>query len=400
MHDSQKYSSMRSFLVLLLCFACGVGFYYWGGWNVRLVVKWLYPPTYNIGFSDGNDFIEGRVWVVQEQRYEGDLWMLLDDRGNTIKKDFVAAGINEYEEGFARFYTAGGEGAGLVDRSGDIVVSPSVSPIFWYEQYGDGMISKKGENGLFGFVDLAGEWVIPPAYDTALSFREGLAPVKKGKRWGYIDKSGAVVIDFKFRRVSRFSHGAALVRSGSKYGVIDRTGRWITKPQFEKYYEPWSNLIGVQKDGKVGFIDTRGNIAIDFQFPPLKAESLYRFRPYSFNKERASVVLSEANREFGFIDESGKVLFRIVGYEDYFIKGASSLRNDMGGTHFGYFTGDYIVNIDGDGKYELIDRGGRAYSLPDEFKYPPVSVSPTEGNIFTFRDADSRKVGYFTVGRK
>lgn len=52
MGNSQKYSSIRLFLVLLFCFACGVGFYYWGGWNARLTVKWLYPPAPKTIFSD------------------------------------------------------------------------------------------------------------------------------------------------------------------------------------------------------------------------------------------------------------------------------------------------------------------------------------------------------------
>lgn len=327
--------------------------------------------------------------------------MLLDEAGNILKKDFEAASVGEYEGGFAKFYTNTGVMGefGLVDRSGDVVFPPKAFPNFGEGDYRDGLISKRGENGRFGFVDLKGEWVIPPVYDYVSFFREGLAPVLKEKRWGYIDKSGAVVIDFKFRRASRFSHGVALVRRGSKYGVIDRKGRWIAKPRYENYYEPWSNLIGVQKDGKVGFIDTKGKVAIDFQFPPIKS-SLSRLRVYSFDKGRASVMLSETNREFGFIDESGKVLFKVAGYEDYFIKDAAPFGNNMAGMYFGRFMGDYLVNIDGDGKYKLIDRDGRAYSLPDEFKYPPVSISPTEGNIFTFRDADKRTVGYFTVERK
>ena len=49
------------------------------------------------------------------------------------------------------------------------------------------------QNGLWGYIDENAQWVIPPQYDKAASFSDGLALVEKGGKLMYIDHSGAVV---------------------------------------------------------------------------------------------------------------------------------------------------------------------------------------------------------------
>jgi hypothetical protein len=48
-------------------------------------------------------------------------------------------------------------------------------------------------NGYWGFA-ADGRFVIPPLYDLAFEFREGLALVRVGDVWQFIDESGRVVI--------------------------------------------------------------------------------------------------------------------------------------------------------------------------------------------------------------
>ncbi len=49
------------------------------------------------------------------------------------------------------------------------------------------------QNGLWGYINEQAEWVISPQYDSAASFRDGLALVEKDGKLMYIDHSGAVV---------------------------------------------------------------------------------------------------------------------------------------------------------------------------------------------------------------
>ncbi len=48
-------------------------------------------------------------------------------------------------------------------------------------------------NTLWGYIDEQAEWVVPPQYDSADSFRDGLALVEKGGKMMYIDHGGTVV---------------------------------------------------------------------------------------------------------------------------------------------------------------------------------------------------------------
>ena len=49
------------------------------------------------------------------------------------------------------------------------------------------------QNGLWGYINKQAEWVIPPQYDSADNFRDGLALVEKDGKLMYIDHSGTVV---------------------------------------------------------------------------------------------------------------------------------------------------------------------------------------------------------------
>ena len=49
------------------------------------------------------------------------------------------------------------------------------------------------QDGLWGYIDEQAQWVIPPQYDSAAGFSDGLALVEKGGKLMYIDHSGAVV---------------------------------------------------------------------------------------------------------------------------------------------------------------------------------------------------------------
>jgi len=59
------------------------------------------------------------------------------------------------------------------------------------------VVSKNGgtseEETKWGFIDKAGKFVINPQFDEAMSFNDGLARVKLGRKIGYIDATGKYV---------------------------------------------------------------------------------------------------------------------------------------------------------------------------------------------------------------
>ena len=79
-----------------------------------------------------------------------------------------------------------------------------------------------------GFIDAAGSYAIPPRFDGAGDFSEGMASVLMirpgGNGFGYIDKSGAIVIEPRYSEAGDFHGGLAKVRRGDSYAYVTRTG--------------------------------------------------------------------------------------------------------------------------------------------------------------------------------
>lgn len=53
-------------------------------------------------------------------------------------------------------------------------------------------------NGLWGYINEYAQWVIPPQYDSAASFRDGLAQVEQDGKLQYIDYDETIVCKEKW----------------------------------------------------------------------------------------------------------------------------------------------------------------------------------------------------------
>lgn len=72
----------------------------------------------------------------------------------------------------------------------------------------------------YGYINLKGEMVIPPKYEKAFYFNEGVAVVRILDKWGYIDKRNQWVIPVRYKSASNFQDGMAKVVQNDKYGYI------------------------------------------------------------------------------------------------------------------------------------------------------------------------------------
>jgi WG containing repeat len=230
---------------------------------------------------------------------------------------------------------------GYMDNSGKIVIQPH------FESWERNFAEKRAVYGVspkpfdvdhtkFGYIDEMGQVVVQPKFDAAQDFSDGLAAVafnagKKSKheferprRWGFIDKDGKIVVTPQFRRVRPFSGGLAAVQNlQNKWGYIDPSGKIIVPLQFEYAASFSEGKAAVQTGEQFGFIDRTGTLIIPAQF--LEAgnfsEGLARvgitgrfpnafFAPHQFD------VGAE---KFGYIDESGHIMFEIdaVNVEDF-----------------------------------------------------------------------------------
>lgn len=100
-------------------------------------------------------------------------------------------------------------------------------PTFLFAQ-----LPKRGNNGLWGFVDRGGNWIISPRFDDVDRFSEGLAKVTEdGVTYGFIDLSGNWVIapSDKYKRARQFSDGVSVYYYKDNYYAVNRTGEVLFK---------------------------------------------------------------------------------------------------------------------------------------------------------------------------
>lgn len=88
-------------------------------------------------------------------------------------------------------------------------------------------------NGKFGWINLAGEWVIPPQYDELHqpSSVDGLAWAKRGEIYGVVDSEGCWIRDLDVSELETpMASATSIARKpsdqGGGYSLIDHQGEW------------------------------------------------------------------------------------------------------------------------------------------------------------------------------
>ena len=129
---------------------------------------------------------------------------------------------------------------------------------------------KKGWLQGWGYVDADGEFVIPPRFDRAERFAEGLALVQVGKNFGFIDKRGEFVIQPTLPNAFSFHEGRAVALDpGTRlWGALDQRGAWAIAPTFRRLHSFSEGLAAFQdsETEKYGFVDTSGAVRIEARY--------------------------------------------------------------------------------------------------------------------------------------
>lgn len=156
----------------------------------------------------------------------------------------------------------------------------------------------------WGYANKKGKLMIPPQFDIALPFNDGLARVgladkesSKDKtlnyKWGYIDESGHVVVELQYSALRDFSEGLAAAAVPNtddkekrsyrdrllhnlKWGYVDRSGQIVIPMKFLHAGDFSENLahvdVGMQsgsmcgRPSKFGYIDKTGAFVIEPAF--------------------------------------------------------------------------------------------------------------------------------------
>jgi len=259
------------------------------------------------------------------------------------------------------------------------------------EQFGEPQkergLFKVTVNGRDGFINSDGEIVLPPAFEKAYRFTEGLAAVQLGGRWGYINPEGRMVIEPRFISAGLFASGRAVVQLDSfdeQFGYIDTKGRLVIKQQFDRA-ERFVNGIA-----KVGNATTAGKllsriadvgVEMDERYIDLTGQEVPKPAPqYAGTGAADELIPFSAGDKMGYVNADGKTViaprFHSCGP---FVDGLALACED---TQFGYInrTGKFVIPprfqyandfADGlagvqltEGKWGFIDRRGNTVIEP------------------------------------
>ena len=193
--------------------------------------SWVIPsvddPPFRINYEDSacGEFHEGLACIGKNCNY-----------GYVNKEGNVAIPLRyeealDFSEGLAAV-KFDDEHGGFIDHSGNLVILiGGLSPGF-----GEGLapvaVEQNGESGVikWGFIDKSGSWVIPPTFDRARRFHDGLAAVRVGMKWGYIRHDGTFAIKPQFWNALSFSNGLAKVKASSGWlAMVNREGVIVWK---------------------------------------------------------------------------------------------------------------------------------------------------------------------------
>lgn len=215
---------------------------------------------------------------------------------------------------------------GLIDHKGNVLIKPKYSAL---SAYSEGMMAAMRADGTWGYVSPTGSTEIIFRYAFAEDFKNGIARVKvpyslmKRDLFALIDKEGDYIITpanyehyllgvIKIERgnktraivpianyTSYEKGGKDFIRVGKNgfYGMINSNGTEIVPPIYNRVSDASDNgLIVVEKDGKSGVVDSKGNFTMKMTN---RFEKVFGFKE-GFSK-------MQLKGKFGFMDMHGDI---------------------------------------------------------------------------------------------
>lgn len=176
---------------------------------------------------------------------------------------------------------------GYVDTQGQFVIPTNYDMVFPLSY---DLFAFSGDDGKMGIIDRKLNTVIAPTYDNILDINfenERILAILNGN-YGFLDFEGKNVIPFEFAKLNPFYDGLAGFLDcydcdNPKVGYLDTTGKVVIPAQFPaielastnstKHWTMPDFVNGMAQMTKtiddepyIGFIDTTGKLAIDYQY--------------------------------------------------------------------------------------------------------------------------------------
>jgi hypothetical protein len=329
-----------------------------------------------------NDLVE-KVRAEQSQiallKIDGADWLIFPDRHLLLWRYEWSRGLlnwtpNDFGEGECAEYRVnnGGCSGREVSPDGTLISASTPRDVeclkHWRSTHSSSSSPTQAlfeveEYGREGFIDRAGQIVIPLCFDAVGEFSEGFARFERDGRWGYIDPAGNIVIQPIFPWAEEFHEGLAHVQvTGTvlgydgRWGYINQTGNIVIPPNSGRMISDSNGEESAFHDGlamvevedkaippRKGFIDKDGKLVIPARFTYV----------YPFSEGLAAATESESgDTGWGYIDRSGNwVIPRRFDWASSFQLGLAPVN---GKKNCGYIdkNGDQILRLPAPGGQE------------------------------------------------
>lgn len=240
------------------------------------------PPK----FGGARNFHNGAA-VVEVEGLHG----LIDKAGNYIVKPSLR-NISELGSNFLGVTMRGK--VGILSPSGKWLLTPDHGRIYSFREnrrgvtshpdslirnqvsyeggYSKDTIFKIWTQNQVGIIDENGKFLVPAAYDDVVSFSDGIAAVRVNGKIGFVKPDGKYVIQPQFDQATRFADLIAVRNHSKPWSFIDKNGNPIKGPAVDDIITDvqgnWlvDGLGPFLRKGRVGYINSRGEVAIKPQF--------------------------------------------------------------------------------------------------------------------------------------
>ena len=236
---------------------------------IKLGEKWGYLDTQGklaieAKYDDANDYNDGYAAVKK-----GGSFFVLDIRGTEYPVDGAGiVDIKDFSEGMAPFRSADKK-FGFIGVDGKVAIPAQYESVGYFK---DGLAWAKTADGLLGYIDNKGVWVIKPQFSAGKEFdkESGLARVKNGERWGYVTRTGEMMYVSDADAWGDFSEGLCDGSRDKKKGFYDNRGKWVIQPQFDGVRDFKNGFAAAKQGEKWGIINKEGKWVIQPSFDGIK----------------------------------------------------------------------------------------------------------------------------------
>ncbi len=140
-----------------------------------------------------------------------------------------------------------------------------------------------------------------PAFEWIGPFHEGLACASLNGKYGYVDRENRTVVPFLFDWGGSFDEGIAVVRREGLYGAVNKTGEYVLSPDYEDLVWHSSNgvLIACDAEGRWSLYGRDGK-----KTGPEFFDHICDFS--------AALACVARQGKYGFIDRQGKIAIPLI----------------------------------------------------------------------------------------